>query len=157
MAALFQHFPAGNQARSPFVFIRAVLPAIVRYVLLGNPVHDRANSRPHASSRTHGARLMRGIKNKVRQIPAIPAGYVFKSFQLHVLNARSGSFNAIPCAGNHHLAFADHTRNHRSNWIVPSVASAFGFLDSQLHKLLPRFVRVCNHLCQSNMFRFSPT
>ena len=79
--------PAGDKTSSPLVVLRPTLAAIGGNVLLGDPVDDCANSRPHAGTCAHGAGLVRGVEDEVRQVAAIAAGYVFERFQLYVLDA----------------------------------------------------------------------
>ena len=71
--ALLEHKPAGNQTGSPLVVLRTALPAISSYVFLGNAVHDRANSRPHAGTRAHGTGFVRRVEHEVGQVPAVAA------------------------------------------------------------------------------------
>jgi len=87
VVAFLENESAGDEARSPLVVFRAALAAIRGNVLLGDAVNDRADSRPHAGARAHGAGLVRGVEHEVGQVPAITAGYVFKRFQLHVFDA----------------------------------------------------------------------
>src|SRR5476651_79970 len=69
--ALLEDIPAGNQTSSPFIVFRTALAAISSNVFLRNAVDDRANSRPHAGSRAHGTRFVRGVEHKVGQVPAV--------------------------------------------------------------------------------------
>jgi len=57
--ALFEHEPAGDQARSPFINFVAVLAAVSVNVFLGDAIDDGANLGPHAGTGTHGAGLVR--------------------------------------------------------------------------------------------------
>ena len=138
--ALLEDVTAGNKARPPLVEFRAVLAPVRGDVFLGNTVNDRANPGPHAGARAHGARLMRGVEDKVGQIAAITAGYVFKSFQLDMLDAGSRSFYPVARVGNDNLAFARNAGNDRADGIISPVAGALGLRDRQLHKLLFRLV-----------------
>ena len=71
--ALLEDEPAGDKARSPLVVFRSALAAKGGNIFLGNAVDDRANSRPHASPGAHGAGLVRGVEDEVRQVAAITA------------------------------------------------------------------------------------
>ena len=73
MIALLENEPARDQTSSPLVVFRTALAAIGGNVFLGNAVDDRANSRPHARTCTHGTGLMCRVENEVRQIAAIAA------------------------------------------------------------------------------------
>ena len=85
--ALLEHEAAGNQTSSPLVVVRTALAAISSNVFLGNAEDDRANSRPHAGTRAHGAGFVRGVEHEVGEVPAVAAGYVLERFQLYVLDA----------------------------------------------------------------------
>jgi len=71
--ALLEDEPAGDETGSPLIVFRTALAAISGNVFLGNPVNDRANSRPHAGASAHGAGLVRGVEDEVRQVAAIAA------------------------------------------------------------------------------------
>ena len=71
--ALLEDEPAGDKTSSPLVVFRAALASISRNVFLGNAVHDRANSGPHAGAGAHGAGFVRGVEHEVRQVAAITA------------------------------------------------------------------------------------
>jgi hypothetical protein len=144
--ALLEDEPAGDKTSSPLIVLGAALAAVSGYVFLGNTVDNRANSRPHASTGAHRTRLVRGVEDEVRKVAAIATGYVFEGFQLYVFDARSRGFYSVTCTGNDHLALAREACNDRSNGIVASVTGAFGLRNSQLHKLLFRFVGRRNHL-----------
>src|SRR5712671_6925078 len=85
--ALLKDEPAGDETSPPLALFCTMLAAISGNVFLGNAVHDRANSRPHAGTGAHGAGLVRGVEDEVGQVAAIAAGYVFERFQLYVLDA----------------------------------------------------------------------
>jgi hypothetical protein len=78
---------ARDKTGTPLALFRTMLAAISGNVLLGNAVNNRANSGPHAGTGAHGTGLMRRVKDEIRQVAAISAGYVFERFQLHVLDA----------------------------------------------------------------------
>src|SRR5208282_5243082 len=137
---------AGDQASTPLEFIRSARAAIRGNVFLGNAVNDRANSGPHAGARAHGARLVRRVEHEVRQIPAMPAGYVFERFQLYVFDARPRSLYSVTGAGNHHFAPSRKPRNDRANGIVAPVTGAFGLSHRQLHEFLSRSIGSSDHL-----------
>ena len=86
--AFLENESAGNEAGSPLVFFRPALSSISSDVFLRNSVYDGTNSCPHARTRTHRARFVRGVEHELGQVAAIPARYVFERFQLHMLDAR---------------------------------------------------------------------
>ena len=69
--ALLENEPAGDKTRSPLIVLGAALATVSVYVFLGNAVDNRANSRPHASTGAHGARLVRGVEDEVGKVAAI--------------------------------------------------------------------------------------
>ena len=71
MIALFEDEPAGDKTSSPLIVLGATLAAVSGYVFLGDPVDNCANSRPHASTGAHGARLVRGVEDEIRKVAAI--------------------------------------------------------------------------------------
>ena len=144
--ALLEDEPAGDQACAPFINFVSMLAAVRVNVLLRNTVNDRANFGPHAGAGAHGAGFVRGVKDKVGQVAAIAAGYVFQHFQLDVLDAGSRSFHPIPGAGNDRLAFACHARDDRANGIVAAVTGSFGLGDREFHEFLFRFVGSGDHV-----------
>jgi len=84
---LAQDDPAGDKTGPPLAVFRTMLAAKSGNVFLGNAVHNRSNSRPHAGTCAHGTGLMRRIEDEIRQVAAIAARYVFERFQLYVLDA----------------------------------------------------------------------
>jgi hypothetical protein len=79
--------PAGDKTGPPLAVFRTMLSAISGNVFLGNAVHNRSNSRPHASTSAHGTGLVSRVEDEIRQVAAIAARYVFERFQLYVLDA----------------------------------------------------------------------
>ena len=71
--AFLEDEPAGNETSSPLVVFRTAPAAIGGNVFLGNAIDDCANSRPHAGTGAHGAGLVRGVEDEVRQVAAIAA------------------------------------------------------------------------------------
>ena len=71
--ALLEDEPAGDETSSPLVVFRTALAAVSGNVFLGNAVDDRANSRPHAGTGTHGTWFVRGVEDEVREVAAITA------------------------------------------------------------------------------------
>ena len=69
--ALFEDEPAGDKTSSPLIVFGAVFAAVSGYIFLGNAIDNRANSRPHASTGAHGARLVRGVEDEIRKVAAI--------------------------------------------------------------------------------------
>src|SRR5260221_8502909 len=144
--ALLEDEFARDEAGAPFINFRAALAAVGGDIFLRDAVNHCADSGPHAGAGTHGAGLMRGVQDKVRQIAAVSAANVLKGFQLAVLDAGAGSFDAVSSIGNHHFALAEHAGNHRSDRIVTAVTGTLGLGDSQFHEFLFGLVGVRNHL-----------
>jgi len=70
---LLKDDPAGYETGPPLAFFRAMLAAVSGNVFLGNAVHHRSNSRPHAGTGAHGTGLVSGVKDEIRQVTAIAA------------------------------------------------------------------------------------
>ena len=79
--------PARDETGPPLAVFRTMLAAISGNVFLGNAVHNRSNSRPHAGTCAHGTGLVSRVEDEIRQVAAIAARYVFERFQLYVLDA----------------------------------------------------------------------
>jgi len=122
---LLKDDPAGDETGPPLAVFRTMLAAISGNVFLGNAIHNRSNSRPHAGTRAHGTRLVSRVEDEIRQVAAIAARYVFERFQLYVLDARSRSFHPVACTGNDHFAPTHKSRYDRANGIVASITGAF--------------------------------
>jgi len=84
---LLKDDPAGDKTGPPLAVFRTMLAAISGNVFLGNAVHNRSNSRPHAGASAHGTGLVSRVEDEIRQVAAIAARYVFERFQLYVLDA----------------------------------------------------------------------
>ena len=145
MVALFENMAAGDEAGSPFVEIRSVLTAVGVDIFLRNAIDHSANSGPNSGSGAHRARLVRGIENKIGEITAITAGYVFERFEFYVLDAGARSLYAVTGIGNDNFALAHKSSDDGADRIVATVASAFGFRDGQFHEFFSRFVRERDH------------
>ena len=145
VVSLIEDHAARNEAGSPFVEIGAVLAPISVDVFLRDTVDDRADSGPDAGAGTHGARLVRGIEDKIGEVTAVTAGNVFESFKLYVLDARARRFYAISGIGDDHFALANQACDDRADGIIATLTGAPSLGNGKLHELFSWFVGVRDH------------
>src|ERR1700733_1464607 len=138
--ALAEYKAAGNEAGSPLVIFRAALASVRGDVFLRNAVNHRANPGPHARAGAHRARFVRGVEDEVWQTTPVATAHVLQRFQLDVFNARARSLTAVTGATDDNFAFAHQAGDNRADGIITAVTGKFGLRNSQLHKLLFRFV-----------------
>src|SRR5260221_9140456 len=71
--ALLEDEFARDEAGAPFIDFSATLAAVGGEIFLRDTVNHCADSGPHAGAGAHGAGLVGGVEDKVRQIAAVSA------------------------------------------------------------------------------------
>ena len=141
----FENVPAGDETSAPFIDFVAVLAAVGVDVFLRNSIDDGADFGPDAGAGAHGAGLVRGIQDKVRQVAAVTAADVFEHFEFDVLDARARGFHAVAGTGDDRLALACDARDDSADGVITAVAGPLGLCDGKFHEFLFRFIRGRDH------------